>query len=158
MAKTKDLKREVKEAKREAMSRLRRYGIDDRFTVKVRSNPSFNEHTLACYRGMSQFRSGPIFWINPQFLQIVERESLSSQAQGILVDTLLHEYGHVMYEYIRWNESAGLKGKVEALNTGPDFEEDFAESMAQALSGRCPDPVYEQIARDFGADLAKKLG
>lgn len=117
--------------------RLSLVDIDD--PVRVRIKP-FGRHrdcrlrtAIACYRSFSQFRSGPIVWINDDFLGIARRAGLPRRvvADELLV-TLCHEYGHVIAEFLRLRDDFGWEVLCAAY---PD-EEDFAEDFARFLDSR----------------------
>jgi hypothetical protein len=108
-------------AKATVLAVLARRGIDDDFTVKLRS-PTKGEW-LALYRSGSQFKSGTIFWLNAKHA-LDQRE---------LVLTLLHEYAHVIWELARESSAPAMTRLFEDLNdTFMDDEEEFAESFARA--------------------------
>lgn len=128
-------------AKKETLRRLSEYGINDSFTLRIKSHekiakrvrrcPDTAEGCLALYRGASQFGSGPIFWIRDDFEAEVARLDEEYDMMGrtnpytVAIQTLLHEYGHVIYEWARWRDSELLKIIEDAFDDEEDFAEDF---------------------------------
>src|SRR6267142_1283237 len=113
----------VSSARLEAARLLREIGIDDQFTVKVHPITVHSE-AIAQYRSRSHFRSGPVFWISP----------LHSTDYDVVVDSILHEYGHVIWEYAEVRKLAEAKGLYAAVQAiSPYGEEDFAETFAHAV-------------------------
>ncbi len=123
-------KKIIAKAKAQASERLLRFGIQDKFIVKVR-DPKNNDW-VAMYRGGTQFTNsrGPIFWVS--------RELLDNPTE--LVISLLHEYGHVIAEWA-WRRGTSLKKFIGKHWKENNFynrnwdEEAFAEEFAQFLFG-----------------------
>jgi hypothetical protein len=154
-----DLKKSVAQAKKTAMEMLALRGVTESFVVKIRPASAFeDDETLACYKCLSQFRSGPIFWVSER-LPAIMRESVRVEGlHAVLVTTLLHEYGHVIYEYSIKRNDSGLFEDIESVIQGSlkwDLEEEeyFAESFALSLENPKIDDEYTDIARRFGALL-----
>lgn len=106
---------------------LKQVGISDKMIVKIKPFTGHYRHALALYRSGSQFRHLPVFWINERFDDIVKRVEKEMEEEGLpynlelssmpsipldsdsynmedvilkhLVDSLLHEYGHVIAEF-----------------------------------------------------------
>ncbi len=125
------LRKLLPSAKKEMNRFLALLDIADAVTIKVKE--THDKHWLAQYRSRSQFGRGPIFWISPE-------HPLDHDA---LITTLLHEYGHVIAEYIRLREPA-LHADREAVY--PD-EEDFAEGFAHFAYGQSQPWMEKFIAR-----------
>lgn len=150
-----DFKARVAKAKKRAVAALRAVGINDRFTVRVKK---VRPGVLGVYRHHSQFMSrGPIFWVNEDLPKIAKRDGVSDRLDDIIFDTLLHEYGHVMFEWAREVSKHKYARQVktfwediQAQSTGPDFEEEFAEMMAKTLGDGHLDPVYHGFAERYG--------
>lgn len=119
-------KKIVADYKSSARKRLLSYGIEDKFTLKIKKPK--NSNWVAIYRCYSQFNNGgrgPIFWISDQLINDPEQFTIS----------ILHEYGHVIAEYA-WMRSPALKDLISKTWKGQFFfrpwdEEEFAEEFAQ---------------------------
>jgi hypothetical protein len=99
---------------------------------------------------------GPIFWINEDLPKLVKKSGVSERLDDILLDTLLHEYGHVIYEFAlemaKHKDASQTKAfwsDIQAQNTGPGFEEDFAEMMASTLGNGHLNEVYYEFAERY---------
>ena len=94
---------------------------------------------LGCYRSMSQFGSRPIICIDTEIhTKILKEQDRFSELElkNAVMETLLHEYGHVIEEYIRFDARTNPnKTIINKLNTFEDME-DFAESFARWVTGR----------------------
>lgn len=156
-----DLKKSVAKAKKDAMELLALRGIYESFTVKIRPQEAFDDQdTLACYKCLSQFRSRPIFWVSQELPSLVAEVMGNQSVHEVLVETLLHEYGHVIYEYAVKRRDTGLFEVIDTLH--PHFkmlfvdedesaEEHFAESFALSLSNPKLEDGYTELAKRFGA-------
>lgn len=111
-------KEDAREAGGAALKLLKEIGIDDVMMVKVRAAPW--KDWVAMYRGASQFRGRPIIWINDR-LEYLERDEIFN----VIVDSILHEYGHVIGEWGRYREPR----ITEAIKRGWGNEEEFAEDF-----------------------------
>lgn len=113
--------------KKIALDKLLSYGIKDNFTIKVKNLP--NDNWVALYRGTSQYRSLPIFWVSPKLIEDKDEFIIS----------LLHEYGHVIAEdaYLYDKEIFLLLHKYYpgSFYNRPWDEEKFAEQFAQFIYG-----------------------
>lgn len=132
-------KGDVRQAKVLALKKLARLGISDTFTVKLRQTTD-SAHWVAQYRSNSQFRSGPIFWVSPNHPNDL----------GELTKSLLHEYGHVIYELAR-NRSSTLLDDIDTAFM--DDEEEFAESFGRAVYAEKDYPWLSRIVRGYLAAL-----
>jgi hypothetical protein len=129
---------QVSIAKRTALSRLAEVGIHDRFTVKLREPK--NEDWAAMYRGGSQFKGRPIFWISARLDEVLDEDENPLIA---VTSSLLHEYGHVIAEWaaarnepMRALLAEGWPGMDPYWGAHrPWDEERFAEDFAQWLYG-----------------------
>jgi len=128
----------VRRAKEDALRLLRHYGIDDDFTIKLK--PTKQENWLAQYRATSQFRSGTIFWVNPEH----------PADHDELVRTILHEYGHVIYELARFRVPE-LHAEIDRMFY--DDEEEFAEEFGRAVFGMKDYPWLRQVTTAYMAFL-----
>jgi hypothetical protein len=140
-------KKLVQLLKKEAITRLNRYSIEDTFTIKIKKLDDPN--WVAQYRALSQFQNGgrgPIFWFT--------RDLVSDPEEFII--SILHEYGHVIAEWAWANKSKSL-AKLLSKNYPGNFgsrpwdEEEFAEDFAQCLSGNIwsNDRAIAKIAKAY---------
>jgi hypothetical protein len=149
-------KTRVKKAKERAAEALKAAGIEDRFIVKVKK---VKEDWLGLYRHRSQFSSKPIMWINQNLPAMAREAGVTDRFDEMLVDTILHEYGHVVYEFAElrgrptWmnNPTARrLWRDIRGLQRGPRFNEEvFAETMARFLKGEPTKGAYQGIAQRY---------
>ncbi len=140
---------ELKQIKEELISELQNIGIPEfKLTLKkYKKNP---KGYLGCYRGLSQFRGNPIICIDiekhEEELQ-KDYELTPKNLKENVMETLFHEYGHVVEEFIRKDSHGeGNKQILEKLYEFRDME-DFAESFSRWISGR--DPYSEEEENRF---------
>jgi len=151
----------VKKARNQAAKLIKAAGIDDHFIVKVKK---VRENWLGLYRHRSQFSSKPIFWINSDLPRMAREADVTDRFDEMLVDTILHEYGHVIYEF------AELRGKptwmnnptarhlwndIQRIRTASGFEEVFAETMARFLKGEATRGAYRDIVQRYAECLSE---
>ena len=116
--------------KSEAIHKLNSININDTFTIKIKQP---DNDWVAQYRALSQFMNGgrgPIFWLAEELFQNHDEYILS----------ILHEYGHVIAEFVWVTKSIKLEklfSKYYPGNFGsrPWDEEKFAEEFAQSVFG-----------------------
>ena len=137
----------IKAAIEDADGRLQRFGIVDRITIKFRT--TLEPGWLGQYRSLSQFKSGPIFWVNSN---ITEDNYPDHDVHRIIVDTILHEYGHVIWEFGRLRDQK-LYEMCEAVSDGD--EEEFAETFAVVVSNNAVSPTYRKIVKQYLKSLGK---
>lgn len=127
------LVRAVREASSEVSELLQVRGIRDSFVVKIHPFTGYRKEWVALYRSMSQFHSYIIFWINPKFiLQAKGRGALEENiVSDLVIDSLLHEYAHVILEWATTRDPILLRMILEDY-TDP---EEFAEGMIDILKG-----------------------
>jgi len=124
------------QAKVRAVKNLAKVGIEAIFTIKVRSFPEKAADNLAQYRSRTQFTSRPIFWINERLPEMVDEAFVEPEViPRIVEDSIYHEYGHVMFEFL-----AGTKTGSEIIWRlgifGDPYGEEFAESFAAFMANR----------------------
>lgn len=120
---------EAKAARDAALKILKEAGIEDGITVKVRPFTGEQEHWLALYRSLSQFRGRPVIWINENLDDVMEEFGVPEDRRfDILVDDILHEYAHVIAEWGRKGNS-----RITELIQQWGTEEDFAEAFVDAV-------------------------
>lgn len=141
---------------------LQRHGIDDRFTVKIKGGTDAprDQKWIGMYRGGSQFNrtnSGAIFWLNANIPKIVAEDydpdldrEFEIEVMHAIIETLHHEYGHVIEEYVRYHPDH-IPELTELIKGFSDME-DFCETFGRTLSGSDPDwgrikPVITQWIR-----------
>lgn len=134
---------DLDKAIREAETALARFGVQDRFTVKIK--PARKGEWIGMYRSRTQFHGHrlPIFWISEAAPRIAKATGWS--LHRALVSTLLHEYGHVIYEWAKL-ESPALMQDIENIT---DDEEDFAETFGIAAMNGASSPAYRKIAARY---------
>jgi len=109
-----------------AQKALRSIGIYKDVLVKAK-RPHDPNH-LACYIPRSQFTNGkPIFWLSPD----IEKKTMDAwgdpaKIPSVLSDCIVHEYGHVIYEYAELRDK-GLFTRIKG--SFPGDEEAFAEQI-----------------------------
>jgi len=135
-------------------ARLLEYGIDELFILRIkpRLKGSPDGDWLACYRSFSQFGGKPILWINAGFIKITRRIT-PGDAYNDLVETLFHEYGHVVCEYSRADGGASLRPLLQKIGLN---EEDFCEEFARFMNhrsypGDTSGEAFESILKAFFA-------
>jgi hypothetical protein len=146
-------KKTVQESKEQAIAKLKSFGIEDSFQVKIkRASKPYTSNFIGQYRAGSQFRSGPIFWVNPELPSLLAEERTSTPIATVVEDTILHEYGHVIWEYAD-KRDRDLMEYIKAIE--PD-EEDFAETFALVARIGRQNSVYRQIAEKYQESLRKQ--
>jgi hypothetical protein len=150
----KTLVRILAKAREQMAARLLEYGIEELFILRVkpRLKGSRDGDWLACYRSFSQFGGKPIFWINAGFIKITRRIT-PGDAYDHLVETLFHEYGHVICEYSRADGGASLRPLLQKIGLN---EEDFCEEFARFMNhrsypGDTSGEAFESILKAFFA-------
>lgn len=122
------------DAKRLTLEALERNGIEDSFVLRVKPPPRverIGKGCLALYRGNSQFMGlGPIFWIRSDFEGVVaevDEDDVIYRTNPLTaaVQTLLHEYGHVIYEWAEARDPELFSIIRDGFDDGEDFAEDF---------------------------------
>jgi hypothetical protein len=137
----------LKQALSETSVLLLAFDIDDSVTVKIKNFKSDRKHALAVYRSGSQFRSVPIVWVNDSFVAMCEEQCEDPLKQLVL--TLLHEYGHVIYEFARCRLPE-LHADIDAV---ADDEEDFAETFAVVVRNKAESSAYRSFIARYMAAL-----
>lgn len=132
---------------------LQKFGIKDRMIVKLKPFDKISgvnrvhRDALAMYINSSQYTYGyPIFWINTNFADKVscykdlirtKQSAIDTFVKKELVGTLLHEYGHVIAEFLRGRDYQGKDRHViygELVSEYPN-EEVFADEFMSHLIG-----------------------
>lgn len=105
---------------------LKAIGIHEDVLVKVKK-PRDSRH-LACYRSRSQFTNGkPIFWISPDIEgDVMKALGDPGKIPRVVSDCIVHEYGHVIYEYAELRDKELFARIKESFL---DDEEAFAEMI-----------------------------
>lgn len=145
----------IKNARKFLFERLAHYGIEDSVIVKVHSVNI--PEAVAQYRSLSQFRSKPTFWLSPDLVD-GGMSTCEGAIQGDIEESLMHEYGHVVWEWAHKSNHQKSEKLKKLLTSWDDDEEDFAEDFAQALTGRWPDVKIEKVARLYGRFLSEDSG
>lgn len=118
--------KQAQQAQQAVYDLLDQYHIHDPFIVKVKRIKK--RHVLALYRGGSQFLSkGITFWINERIeLWQSHCRFFSMSLYDSLVETLLHEYGHVIAEAAEKRIPTLHNLIKQTWQNEEDFAEDFA--------------------------------
>jgi hypothetical protein len=130
--------------------------------VKVKPFGAVGKNTdwLGLYRSMSQFRSRPIFWLNESLPDKVD-DIVDEFNPGVpvpvrrhesfkaAVDTLLHEYGHVIAEYAS-KRSKSLSDKIKA---SWNCEEEFAEDFMEYARNPHGNPKMKRVIEEYNSEL-----
>jgi hypothetical protein len=147
------LERGVREASSSVAQLLQQAGISDTFQVKIHAFTPQHKKDVAIYRSMSQFTGNIIFWINPKFISIAKVHGALAEntVTDLIEDSLLHEYGHVIYEWAVKRDGVLLNMILHRFHT----EEMFAEFMIGALREHSfisnPDDIVSQFIKSaFG--------
>lgn len=114
-------------AKERALGYLHKAGIDDDIDIGLKKFYGEQECWLALYQRMTQFKTNPKFFVNTQTPGIIDAAVLPQNmtVEDVMVDSILHEYGHVIEEWARVKSP-----EMKRLIYGPfSDEEDFAEYM-----------------------------
>jgi len=105
---------------------LKAFGIEDSPIIKVKEFKGKQRHWLGLYRALSQFKDKPIFWINTNLFEIMDEACVdSAKVDEIILDTLKHEYAHVILEWFKYKNKTILS--QIALNFGS--EEEYCEKF-----------------------------
>lgn len=150
-------KKEVKEARDVAVELLKKCDINDTITVrcKPKNAPTARcEHDewVAIYRGLSQFSGhGPIFWVcdeQPMYEDMLGKPDRHEVFRG-MVDSILHEYGHVIAEWGKKRNPDITMAIQERFDDEEQFAEEFIEYVRDGCSG---DDRYDDVLRMFKKD------
>jgi len=112
-----------------ALGFLSEYGIREQIDASLKQFSGNRRCWLALYVRESQFKGTPIFNINKQTPGIIDAAVLPQKmtVEDVMIDSVLHEWGHVLEEYSRLGEGGE---EMYSLIYGPfSDEEDFAEYM-----------------------------
>jgi hypothetical protein len=113
----------VREAASNVSQMLFSHGMHESFVTKMHASDGLPNGWIASYRDRSQFTSHTTFWVNPYIdLYLVNLER-------VITDSILHEYGHVIYEWGVKRDPILLNMIIQRYIT----EEYFAESFIQVL-------------------------
>lgn len=114
-------------ARDSVVSMLRGYGIEERISASLKQFDGEQRCWLAMYMRETQFRGDPVFYVNTQTPGIIDAAVIPQKmtVEDVFIDSLLHEYGHVIEEWARVKNP-----EMKKLIYGPfSDEEDFAEYM-----------------------------
>ncbi len=110
-----------------ALGMLVEYGIEEKIDASLKQFSGEQRCWLAMYMRESQFRGNPVFFVNRATPGIIDAAVLPQKitVEDVMVDSLCHEYGHVIEEYSRLGDNGE---EMHSLIYGPfSDEEDFAE-------------------------------
>lgn len=145
---------------------LAKAGIEDEVRVEVwKRMPRVGDpaKSVGSYARHSQFRGSPVLRLSANIPEIVKedclahgegRHQIEHDTIACARDTLVHEYGHVVWEFARLSSSPHPDlPRLRALVTGwKGGEEQFAEDFAEAL-GSFLDPAMKEIVALYAAVL-----
>lgn len=125
-------KRQLADGKLVAREFLDKMGLDESFTLRAKpvTAPTARPRSgkpdwISLYKAHSQFRQMPIFWINEDLPDLIEEAGASVSPITVIRDNILHEYGHVIYEWAKYRND-----KLHRLiDDNWDDEEDWAEGF-----------------------------
>lgn len=123
----KEMPRAFNTALNDTIKILQKYGIHDRIDASLKQFTGEQRCWLAQYIRESQFEGNPRFFVNTQTPGIIDAAVLpqSVTIEDVFIDSNLHEYGHVIEEWARFENE-----EMRRLIYGPfSDEEDFAEYM-----------------------------
>lgn len=121
----------IKEYKQELIDTLEDAGIPDT-SITLKEPKESKQGWLGWYRNRSQFGKNAIIYIDiPAHQKSLDEMVATEQLEKVVMDTLLHEYGHVIEEFItidsqRKNDETFLKKIKINFNDMEDFAELFA--------------------------------
>jgi hypothetical protein len=132
-----------KDFKQEFLSKLHDAGIPE-FGVTLKSFQSNPDGALGCYRALSQFRKAPIITVDIARHETVLKEDEADGGymfteellKSHVMDTLMHEYGHVIEEFIHVDANKTKNYKYLQMIEKFEDMEDFAETFARWRNGR----------------------
>lgn len=125
------------------------------------------EDVLGWYKSLSQFRSVPIMYYNiTSIVKALEEyslidkdedyESLRVYVKDSIMDTICHEYGHVIEEFLHFNKNRVVSSSDKNDNLKIETEVEFKKFYNNFLP-RNGFPANEVFAEDFGIHLASKI-
>jgi hypothetical protein len=125
----------IKEYKQQLIETLEDAGIPD-ISISIKEPKESKEGLLGWYRNMSQFGRSAIIYIdiNAHEKALEELNSNESVAK-VIMDTLLHEYGHVIEEFITIDSRRKQdKTFLDKIKENFSDMEDFAELFAKYIN------------------------
>jgi hypothetical protein len=136
-----------------AMGLLKGYGINDRIDASLKDLKGDRECWLAMYVRESQFKGNPVFYVNTKTPGIIDAAVLpqSVTVEDVFLDSILHEYGHVIDEWGKF-EDPGMRNVIYGPFNRND-EEDFPEYMIEFFRIR----KDKKSARHEAADKAIRM-
>lgn len=122
---------------------------------------------LGWYKSLSQFRNVPIMYYNITGIvnaleeyNLVDKdedyENLSVYIKDSIMDTICHEYGHVIEEFLHFNKnrvfSSNEKNDSFKIETDMEFDKFYKNFLP-----RNGFPANEVFAEDFGISLSNRI-
>lgn len=152
---------ELKDIKPLFVTKLHDVGIPE-FNITLKAFKSNPDGVLGCYRALSQFRKNPIVTVDiARHEEILKEEELDGgymfteeSLKLNVMETLLHEYGHIIEEFIHVDARTEKNTKfLEMLEKFEDME-DFAETFARWKNSRESiskekESIFNQIINHF---------
>jgi len=157
-----EFKELASEAKKITLNEIHSMGISD--TIRVfcsKTRPRF----VGQYRGYSQFsKSGILFKLFPTITDIVletitedekvfgySHVDLPTEVLRGMIDTLLHEYGHVIAELMKCQRPRMYKFILSTWNDEEDYAEDFMRMIRYSDSAF--ENQHNRIIKAFKKEL-----
>lgn len=128
---------DLKELKKELIDLLHEHGIPE-FELTLKEFKNNTKNYLGAYKGHSQFTSRIIVRLDVQnhinTLQDLDNLNPTTLKESIM-DTLVHEYGHAIEEFIQMDAKRNKESPASTLlRNNFDDMEDFAEGFARLLN------------------------
>lgn len=126
----------IKEYKKLLIGILEDAGVPDT-SITLKEPKESKNNWLGWYRGKSQFGRNAIIYldINAHVKALEDSNSPKEMLEKVIIDTLLHEYGHVIEEFITVDSiRKNDKTILNEINSNFDDMEDFAELFAKYIN------------------------
>lgn len=143
----------VKEVRERALDLLAggKCQVNERITVRVKpqGRSTCPYPWKAVYRSHTQFGgNGPVFWLCEEQTQPdwVDKQALKTD----MVDSIIHEYGHVIEEWGRYRNPEIKRLIEEGFSGNEDFAEGFIDFVLDECQG---DYRYEEILKLYKKDV-----
>lgn len=135
----------VQEVKREFLKALQdKFDIEDEIIIKIKKLP---KKAIAMYRSNTQFRSKPIFWIAEDLPDKIEEGDPS--LREVIYDSVIHEYGHVILEFVLYQVDRTYKFIQEQWENDEEFSEDFIPFFKNEIVRATAIKNYERVIKSF---------
>ena len=125
------LERAALEARNEFNHILAKNKIRHLITVKIHMFTGYKSNPISMYRSMSQFGYNTIFWVSTDIRRVMRRfdQEGALAFEDVIVNSLLHEYTHVILEWATKKDPALLRMIMESYSSGEEFSRDMIEEL-----------------------------